>query len=282
MNDPVYKQCFPSPLEMDIEQCDMAGPLAENEESPVPGITHHSPDRVLFQVGNTCRQCTKERKVCDADHMPNRAIISKGIEYIRENPSVHDVLLSGGDPMMLPDDHIDGILTELDDISHVEAVRIGTRVPAVLPCRITDRLVEILKQHHTVRIITHFNHPNEVTVSSHEALRNLTGSGILLDNQCIPLAGVNDSPQVRKNLLEKLIQDHVRPYYLFQDDLSEGIAHFRTSVSKGVEMVENLITHTGGFSMPAFVVSAPGGGKIQVTPNYQISGTSHKVVLRNY
>jgi lysine 2,3-aminomutase len=286
-NDPVYKQCFPSPLELDIEQCDMADPLAEDEDSPVPGITHRYPDRVLFLVSNVCamycRHCTRKRKVGNADHIPNRATISKGIEYIRENPAVRDVLLSGGDPLMLPDDYLDWILTELDDIPHVEVVRIGTRVPVVLPSRITDHLVEVLRSHHPIWINTHFNHPKELTQSSREALRKLADAGIPLGNQCVLLAGVNDCPQIMKKLFQKLVQNRVRPYYMFQCDLSEGLSHFRTSVSKGVEIIENLIGHTSGFAVPTFVVDAPGGGgKIPVMPNYLISCTTNKVVLRNY
>ncbi len=286
-NDPVYKQCFPSPLEMNVERCDMADPLAEDEDSPVPGITHRYPDRVLFLVSNVCamycRHCTRKRKVGNVDYIPDKATISKGIEYIRDNPSVRDVLLSGGDPLMLPDEYLDWILTELDDIPHVEVVRIGTRVPVVLPCRITDHLVEVLKSHHPIWINTHFNHPKEVTSSSRDALNKLADAGIPLGNQCVLLAGVNDCPQIMKKLFQKLVQNRVRPYYMFQCDLSEGLAHFRTSVSKGIEIIENLIGHTSGFAVPTFVVDAPGGGgKIPVMPNYVISSSTNKVVLRNY
>ena len=286
-NDPVYKQCFPSPLEMNVERCDMADPLAEDEDSPVTGITHRYPDRVLFLVSNVCamycRHCTRKRKVGNVDYIPDKATISKGIDYIRNNPSVRDVLLSGGDPLMLPDDYLDWILTELDDIPHVEVVRIGTRVPVVLPCRITDHLTEVLKAHHPIWINTHFNHPKEITHSSREALRKLADAGIPLGNQCVLLAGVNDCPQIMKKLFQKLVQNRVRPYYMFQCDLSEGLAHFRTSVSKGIEIIENLIGHTSGFAVPTFVVDAPGGGgKIPVMPNYLISSATNKVVLRNY
>jgi len=286
-NDPVYKQCFPSPEELNVEKCDMVDPLAEEEDSPVPGITHRYPDRVLFLVSNVCamycRHCTRKRKVGNVDYIPDRETILKGIEYIRSNPSIRDVLLSGGDPLMLPDDYLDWILSELDNIPHVEVVRIGTRVPVVLPCRITDDLVEMLKGHHPLWINTHFNHPKEVTPASREALRKLADAGIPLGNQCVLLAGVNDCPQIMKRLFQKLVQNRVRPYYMFQCDLSEGLSHFRTSVSKGIEIIENLVGHTSGFAVPTYVIDAPGGGgKIPVMPNYLISSTTNKVVLRNY
>ncbi|BAI61991.1 L-lysine 2,3-aminomutase [Methanocella paludicola SANAE] len=286
-NDPVYKQCFPSPEELNVEKCDMVDPLAEEEDSPVPGITHRYPDRVLFLVSNVCamycRHCTRKRKVGNVDYIPDRETILKGIDYIRDNPSIRDVLLSGGDPLMLPDDYLDWILSELDNIPHVEVVRIGTRVPVVLPCRITDDLVEMLKGHHPLWINTHFNHPKEVTPASREALRKLADAGIPLGNQCVLLAGVNDCPQIMKKLFQKLVQNRVRPYYMFQCDLSEGLSHFRTSVSKGIEIIENLVGHTSGFAVPTYVVDAPGGGgKIPVMPNYLISSATNKVVMRNY
>ena len=286
-NDPVYKQCFPSPSELIVEKCDMEDPLAEERDSPVPGITHRYPDRVLFLVSNVCamycRHCTRKRKVGNVDHIPDRQTITKGLDYIRDTPTVRDVLLSGGDPLMLPDEYLDWILTELDNIPHVEVVRIGTRVPVTLPCRITDSLVNMLKKHQPIWINTHFNHPKEITPSSREALRKLADAGIPLGNQCVLLAGVNDCPQIMKRLFQKLVQNRVRPYYMFQCDLSEGLSHFRTSVSKGIEIIENLVGHTSGFAVPTYVVDAPGGGgKIPVMPNYLISCTTNKVVLRNY
>ena len=286
-NDPIYRQCFPSPQELNVEKCDMADPLAEEADSPVPGITHRYPDRVLFLVSNVCamycRHCTRKRKVGNIDHIPDKDTILKGIEYIRDNPAIRDVLLSGGDPLMLPDDYLDWILGELDSIPHVEVVRIGTRVPVVLPCRITNEMVEMLKGHHPLWINTHFNHPKEITPAAREALRKLADAGIPLGNQCVLLAGVNDCPEIMKKLFQKLVQNRVRPYYMFQCDLSEGLSHFRTPVSRGIEIIENLIGHTSGFAVPTFVVDAPGGGgKIPVMPNYVISSATNKVVLRNY
>ncbi|HMK48310.1 MAG TPA: lysine 2,3-aminomutase [Methanocella sp.] len=286
-NDPVFKQCFPSPSELIIENCDMEDPLAEERDSPVEGITHRYPDRVLFLISNVCamycRHCTRKRKVGNVDNIPDRNRIEEGLEYIRKNTQVRDVLLSGGDPLMLPDEYIDWILTQLRNISHVEVIRIGTRVPVVLPYRITENLAAILKKHHPIWINTHFNHPKEITPQSTEALRKLADAGIPLGNQSVLLAGVNDCPRIMKRLVQKLVQNRVRPYYLFQCDLSEGLAHFRTSVSKGIEIMENLIGHTTGFAVPTYVVDAPGGGgKIPLMPNYLISCTTNKVILRNY
>jgi lysine 2,3-aminomutase len=286
-NDPVFKQCFPSPSELIIEKCDMEDPLAEDRDSPVEGITHRYPDRVLFLVSNVCamycRHCTRKRKVGNVDYIPDRTRINKGIEYIRNNPKVRDVLLSGGDPLMLPDEYLDWLLTELRSIPHVEVIRIGSRVPVVLPYRITDNLISVLKKHHPLWINTHYNHPKELTQASRKALCKLADAGIPLGNQSVLLAGINDCPEIMKNLVHRLVQNRVRPYYLFQCDLAEGLAHFRTSVAKGIEIIENLIGHTTGFAVPTFVVDAPaGGGKIPLMPNYLISYSTNKVVLRNY
>ncbi len=286
-NGPVFKQAFPSPRELEIARTDMKDPLHEDEDSPAPGITHRYPDRVLFHVSNTCsmycRHCTRKRKVGDQDHIPDKKQLLKGIEYIRNTPAVRDVLLSGGDPFMLPDERIDWLLGELRAIDHVEVVRIGTRMPVVLPYRITDDLVDILKQHHPLWLNTHFNHPREVTASSRRALARLANAGIPLGNQSVLLAGVNDCPRLMKVLVQKLVANRVRPYYLYQCDLSEGLTHLRTPVGKGIEIIESLVGHTSGFAVPTYVIDAPGGGgKIPVMPNYLISWGTNKVVLRNY
>lgn len=286
-NDPVFMQAFPSPREIEIERHDMCDPLAEDTDSPVPGVTHRYPDRVLLQVSNVCsmycRHCTRKRKVGDTDAIPGKADLLRGFDYIRRNPVVRDVLLSGGDPLMLSDDYLDWILTELGKIPHVQVVRIGTRMPVVLPYRITPELVALLKKHHPVWINTHFNHPREITASSREALRLLADGGIPLGNQSVLLAGVNDCPRIMKSLVHKLVENRVRPYYLYQCDLSEGLSHFRTPVGKGIEIMESLIGHTSGFAVPTYVIDAPGGGgKIPLTPNYLISLSTNKVVLRNY
>jgi len=286
-NDPVFMQAFPSCRELELDQCDMADPLAEDKDSPVPGITHRYPDRVLFQVSNVCsmycRHCTRKRKVGDVDFIPGKETLLQGLRYIRQTPVVRDVLLSGGDPLMLSDGYLDWILTELRSIPHVQVIRIGSRMPVVLPYRVTDDLVNVLKKHHPLWINTHFNHPREITSSSREALAKLADAGIPLGNQTVLLAGINDCPRIMKSLVHKLVENRVRPYYLYQCDLSEGLSHFRTPVGKGIEIMESLIGHTSGFSVPTYVIDAPGGGgKIPLSPNYLISLSTHKVVLRNY
>lgn len=286
-NDPFFLQSFPSPSELIVEKYDMIDPLSEDRDSPVPGIIHRYPDRVLFHISNICsmycRHCTRKRKVGDIDSIPGKDDIAKGIEYIRNTPVVRDVLLSGGDPLMLSDNYLDWILTELQKIPHVEVIRIGTRMPVVLPYRITNELVAMLKKHHPLWINTHFNHPRAITDSSIEALRKLADAGIPLGNQTVLLAGVNDCPRIMKRLVHRLIRNRVRPYYLYQCDLSEGLSHFRTPVGKGIEIMESLIGHTSGFAVPTYVIDAPGGGgKIPVMPNYLISWSTNKVVLRNY
>jgi len=285
--DPVFKQSFGGIEELITLKSEHADPLSEERDSPVEGITHRYPDRVLFHVSNICsmycRHCTRKRKVGDSDYVPSREQLRKGIEYIRNTPQVRDVLLSGGDPFMLPDEKIDWLLSEISKIPHVEIIRIGTRMPVVLPYRITDKLVSILKKYQPLWINTHFNHPNEITSSAREALAKLADGGFPLGNQSVLLADVNDCPRIMKSLLHKLVQNRVRPYYLYQCDLSEGLSHFRTPIGKGIEIMESLVGHTSGFARPTYVIDAPGGGgKIPVMPNYIISWSTNKVVLRNY
>ncbi len=285
--DPIFRQAFPDVQEMNFCESDMKDPLDEDKDSPVKGITHRYPDRVLFHISNMCsmycRHCTRKRKVGDMDFIPTKEEIMQGIEYIKNTPVVRDVLLSGGDPFMLPDDYIDWILTELKKIPHVEVIRIGTRVPVVLPYRITDSLVEVLKKHSPVWINTHFNHPREMTSASKASLEKLANAGIPLGNQSVLLAGVNDCVHIMKKLVRKLVQNRVRPYYLYQCDLTIGLSHFRTPIGKGMEIMEGLRGHTSGFSIPTYVVDAPGGGgKIPVMPNYVVSYSANKVILRNF
>lgn len=285
--DPIYRQAFPFPSELIVQDYDMEDPLTEDSDSPVPGLTHRYPDRVLFTVSNVCamycRHCTRKRKVGDVDFIPKKERIKQGIEYIRDNPKVRDVLLSGGDPFLLSDKQLDWILSEVTSIPHVEVVRIGTRTPVVLPYRITDALVNTLKKYQPLWINVHFNHPREITSSARNALAKLADGGFPLGNQSVLLAGVNDCPKIMKALVHKLVRNRVRPYYLYQCDLSEGLSHFRTPVAKGIEILENLIGHTSGFAVPTYVIDAPGGGgKIPLLPNYLVSWSPNKVILRNY
>jgi len=286
-NDPVFKQAFGGIEELITVKSELSDPLSEEQDSPVEGITHRYPDRVLFHVSNICsmycRHCTRKRKVGDVDYVPSRDQLRKGIEYIRNTPQVRDVLLSGGDPFMLPDNKIDWLLSEIKSIPHVEVIRIGTRMPVVLPYRITDDLIKVLQKYHPLWINTHFNHPREITQSSREAIAKLADGGFPLGNQSVLLADVNDCPRIMKSLVHKLVQNRVRPYYLYQCDLSEGLSHFRTPIGKGIEIMESLVGHTSGFARPTYVIDAPGGGgKIPVMPNYIISWSTNKVVLRNY
>lgn len=285
--DPVFKQAFGGVEELITTSSELADPLSEDTDSPVEGITHRYPDRVLFHVSNICsmycRHCTRKRKVGDVDYVPSKDQLSKGIDYIRKTPQVRDVLLSGGDPFMLPDQMIDWLLSEVSSIPHVEVIRIGTRMPVVLPYRITDDLITILKKYQPLWINTHFNHPKEITTSSKAAVAKLADGGFPLGNQSVLLADVNDCPRIMKSLVHKLVQNRIRPYYLYQCDLSEGLSHFRTPIGKGIEIMESLIGHTSGFARPTYVIDAPGGGgKIPVMPNYIISWSTNKVVLRNY
>ncbi|MBN1297342.1 lysine 2,3-aminomutase [bacterium] len=286
-NDPVFRQAFPSDRERIVLTSDMADPLSEDLDSPAPCITHRYPDRVLLLVSNVCamycRHCTRKRRVGDREFIPERSEIQMGIDYIRTHRHIRDVLLSGGDPLMLTDEYLDWILGELRAIDHVEIIRIGTRMPVVLPYRITDDLVTMLKKHTPLWINTHFNHPREITRSASEALARLADGGFPLGNQSVLLAGVNDCPLIMKSLVHALVRNRVRPYYIYQCDLSEGLSHFRTPVGKGIEIMESLIGHTSGLCVPTYVIDAPGGGgKIPVMPNYLISWSTNKVVLRNY
>jgi lysine 2,3-aminomutase len=287
LHDPVFLQSFPSALELQKTRDDMLDPLGEDHDSPVEGITHRYPDRVLFLVSNVCavycRHCTRKRRVGDVDFVPDRAVLQAGIDYIRRTPVVRDVLLSGGDPFLLSDELLDWILGELRAIPHVEIIRIGTRTPVVLPYRITDDLVQMLRRHHPLWINTHFNHPRELTRSARAALARLADGGIPLGNQSVLLAGVNDCPRIMRALVHRLVANRVRPYYLYQCDLAEGLTHFRTPVGKGIEILESLIGHTSGLCVPTYVIDAPGGGgKIPVMPQYLISWSTNKVILRNY
>ncbi len=286
-NCPIRMQAVPTIMETHESVADMEDPLSEDEDSPVPGITHRYPDRVLFlitdQCSMYCRHCTRRRFAGQQDAGVPMEKIEKGIEYIRNTKEVRDVLLSGGDALLISDDKLEYIIKELRKIPHVEIIRIGSRTPVVMPMRITDNLVNMLKKYHPIWLNMHFNHPKELTEETKEAARKMANAGIPLGNQSVLLRGVNDSPKIMKDLVQGLVKMRIRPYYIYQCDLSMGIEHFRTKVSKGLEIMENLRGHTSGYAVPTFVVDAPGGGgKIPVMPNYIISMSPTKVILRNY
>ena len=285
--DPVRRQCIPTALETHQADADLLDPLHEDEDSPTPGLTHRYPDRVLFLITDMCsmycRHCTRRRFAGQTDNECGKDRIEKALEYIEKTESVRDVLLSGGDALMVSDKKLEYIISRLRQIPHVEIVRLGTRTPVVCPQRITPELCDMLKKYHPVWINTHFNHPNEVTAESRRACEMLANAGIPLGNQSVLLRGVNDCVHVMKNLVHELVKMRVRPYYIYQCDLSMGLEHFRTPVSKGIEIIEGLRGHTSGFCIPTFVVDAPGGGgKTPVMPQYVISQAPGKVVLRNF
>lgn len=284
---PVRMQAIPTFRETQKSDADMDDPLAEDTDSPVEGLTHRYPDRVLFLVTDMCsmycRHCTRRRFAGAKDAGVPKARIDKIIDYIRNTPVVRDVLLSGGDALMVNDSLLEYIIKNLREIPHVEIIRIGTRVPVVIPQRITQELCDMLKKYHPVWLNTHFNHSKEITPESKKACQMLADAGIPLGNQSVLLKGVNDSVHIMKDLVHQLVMMRVRPYYIYQCDLSMGIEHFRTPVSKGIEIIEGLRGHTSGYCVPTFVVDAPGGGgKIPVMPQYLISQSPDKVVLRNY
>ena len=286
-NCPIRKQAIPSVYEMVVGENDMLDPLAEDTDSPVPGLTHRYPDRVLFLITDMCsmycRHCTRRRFAGQKDQKMPQDRIDMAIDYIRQNSEIRDVLLSGGDALLVSDEILEDIIKRLREIEHVEIIRLGTRTPVVLPQRITQEFVDMLKKYHPIWLNTHFNHYDEITIESKEAIDRLANAGIPLGNQSVLLKGVNDSVEVMKTLVQRLAYIRVRPYYIYQCDLSLGIEHFRTPVSKGIEIIEGLRGHTSGYCVPTFVVDAPGGGgKIPVMPNYVISQAPGKIVLRNY
>ena len=285
--DPIRRQCIPTGAETHQAAADLLDPLHEDEDSPTPGLTHRYPDRVLFLITDMCsmycRHCTRRRFAGQTDNECGLDRIEKALEYIRNTPTVRDVLLSGGDALMVSDKRLEYIISELRKIPHVEIVRLGTRTPVVCPQRVTPELCNMLKKYHHIWINTHFNHPNEVTPESSRACEMLANAGIPLGNQSVLLRGVNDCVHVMKKLVHEIVKIRVRPYYIYQCDLSMGLEHFRTPVSKGIEIIEGLRGHTSGYCVPTFVVDAPGGGgKTPVMPQYIISQAPGRVVLRNF
>ncbi len=286
-NDPIRRQIIPRAEEMKAFTAMMEDSLAEDRHSPVPGLVHRYPDRVLMlvttQCASYCRYCTRSRIVGDPAQTFKRDEFEMQIEYLKNTPQVRDVLLSGGDPLVLAPKILEELLTRLREIPHIEIVRIGSRVPVFLPMRVTQELCAMLEKFHPLWINIHINHPNEISQELADACDRMARAGIPLGNQSVLLAGVNDCVHIQRELVQKMTRIRVRPYYLYQCDLVEGAGHFRTPVAKGIEIIEGLRGHTSGYAVPQFIVDAPGGGgKIPVMPNYQISASDHKIILRNY
>jgi lysine 2,3-aminomutase len=284
---PVRKQVIPTASEMVPFQSMMEDSLAEDKHSPVPGLVHRYPDRVLMlvttQCASYCRYCTRSRIVGDPSQTFSRKDFDAQIDYIERTPQIRDVLLSGGDPMVLAPKLLDMILGRLRAIPHLEIIRIGSRVPVFLPMRVTEEFCEMVSQYHPFWLNIHVNHHKEITPELAAACDRLTRAGVPLGNQSVLLAGVNDSVHLQRKLVHELVKIRVRPYYLYQCDLVEGSGHLRTTVSRGIEIMEGLRGHTSGYSIPTYVIDAPGGGgKIPVMPNYVVSQAPGKVVLRNF
>lgn len=284
--DAIWKQAVPDPAELQDEVC-IADPLGEETLSPVPNLVHKYPDRALFLVNNECamycRFCTRKRKVGTSRMRISQNTLEAGFDYLREHPEIREVLLSGGDPLLLEDEQLLKILSTLRSISSIEIIRIGSRVPSVLPMRVTTKLVEVLKQFHPLYINTHFNHPAEITIEATLACKKLADAGIPLGCQTVLLKGVNDNAETMKELLLKLLAIRVKPYYLFQADLTKGINHFRTHTNCGIEIMKQLYGHISGMAVPTFALDGPGGkGKIPLTPQYILNSNAKTLTFTNY
>ncbi len=287
VNCPVRLQAVPRGFEADVKPWEAIDPLDEDADSPVDGLVHRYPDRVLFLVTELCsmycRHCTRRRVVGVRDSIASNERLEKGFDYIRAHKEVRDVLVSGGDPLTLTDEHLERIVSTLRGIPHVEIIRVGTRVPVVMPQRVTNELAAMLAKYHPVYLNTHFNHPKEITPESTKACSILADHGIPLGNQSVLLRGINNCPVVMKDLVRGLVRIRVKPYYIYQCDLTWGLDHFRTTVSEGLEIMEALRGHTTGFAVPTYVVDAPGGGgKIPLNPSYILTMGEGTVVVRNY
>jgi lysine 2,3-aminomutase len=286
-NCPIRRQAIPTMDEFHLSPADLLDPCAEDENSPVHSLVHRYPDRVLLLITDKCavycRYCTRRRMVGESEKCINEQELDQAIAYIQSNKKIRDVLISGGDPLLLEDDHLEGVIAKIRKISHVEIIRIGTRVPVSLPQRITPSLVAMLKKYHPLWISIHFSHPKEITKDCRRACAMLAEAGIPMGSQTVLLRGINDRPVVMKKLMHELLKIRVRPYYIYQCDLAMGTEHFRTPVAVGINIIEKLRGHTTGYAVPSFVIDAPGGGgKIPVGPTYLISQDKGKMVLRNY
>ncbi len=286
-NCPIRKQVIPRSGEMQLSSDEMLDSLGEDAHSPVPGLVHRYPDRVLFLVtdrcASYCRYCTRSRLVSNAQDYNFHPEYEQALRYIEAHPEVRDVLLSGGDPLLLSDKKLEHLLSRLRAIKHVEFIRIGSRIPVFLPQRITPELCEILKKHGPIWMSVHLNHPKEATQELKDACERLSFAGVPLGNQSVLLKGVNDDPDVMKALMHRLLRMRVRPYYLYQMDLITGGAHFKVDVRKGIEIIKALRGHTTGYAVPQYVIDAPGGGgKVPVNPDYVEKITDDEVIFRNY
>ena len=284
---PLRRTVLPTTAEFQRAPGEADDPLGEDGHSPVPGLVHRYPDRVLLLAhdfcSTYCRYCTRSRVVGHGEIVPNEKRLQMSFEYIRRTPQIRDVLISGGDPLTLAEDRLDWILSNLRAIPHVEFIRIGSKVPAVLPQRITPQLVRVLRKYHPLWLSLHFTHPDECTPETYAACTRLADAGIPLGSQTVLLKGVNDNVETMKQLVHKLLLMRVRPYYLYQCDPISGSAHFRTSVSKGLEIIEGLRGHTTGYAVPSYVIDAPGGGgKIPLQPNYVVGRDGDDLLIRNY
>lgn len=284
---PIRRQVIPRIEEAWNAPEELSDPCGEDSHMPVPGLVHRYPDRVLFLVtdrcASYCRYCTRSRVVSGVGEQHLETQWEPAFKYLQEHTEIRDVLLSGGDPLLFSDDRLDKLLTRLRSIPHLQFLRIGSRIPIFLPQRITPALCEMLKKHHPLFISVHTNHPRELTSEVRDALGRLADAGIPLGNQSVLLRGVNDSVEVQKALVHKLLMCRVRPYYLYQCDLINGSSHLRTPVADGVAIIEGLRGHTTGYAVPQFVIDGPGGGgKIPINPNYLIDHTPGRVTLRNY
>jgi len=286
-NCPIRRQAIPRIEECHLSKNDMVDPCGEDKDSPVPGLVHRYPDRVLLLVTDQCavycRYCTRRRLVGSNERSITQGNFEEVLKYLKSHRKVRDVLLSGGDPLLLENERLEEILSRLRAIPHIEILRIGTRAPVTLPQRITGGLVRMLKRYHPLMISIHFTHPKEITDAVKRACGELADGGIPLGSQTVLLKGINDKPYIMKKLVQELLKIRVRPYYIYQCDLATGTEHFRTSVATGIQIIEKLRGHTTGYAVPTFVVDAPGGGgKIPVEPDYVMSRGKGKVVLRNY
>lgn len=284
---PIRQQSIPKKAELSILPTEMEDPLAEERDMPVPGITHRYPDRVLFYTTHDCamfcRHCTRKRKVANPSSAAADKQLEQGLAYIEAHKEVRDVVISGGDPLSGSDDRLEYILSRLRAMDHIEICRVGTRTPVTLPQRITDSLARMLSKYQPVFIHTHFNHPRECTRASFDACARLAGAGCVINNQMVLLRGINDDPAIVKRLNQLLLMMRVRPYYIFQCDMSQGISHFRTPVEVGINIIEHLRGWTSGMAVPHFVIDIPGGGgKVPLLPNYILSRDGKKLILRNY